>query len=156
MKSIHSWLDEYGESHQNHTNKTLHWICVPLIVMSIVGLFWAIPTPDSWKSLSFPLNWGTIFLAGAMIYYSILSPALMVGMLFVASGFVAANYFIAESGIMEMWAISLIIFAGAWVGQFIGHKIEGKKPSFFKDIQFLMIGPLWLLSFIYRSLGIKY
>ena len=48
------------------------------------------------------------------------------------------------------------IFVIAWIGQFIGHKIEGKKPSFLEDLQFLMVGPAWLLSFIYKKVGIKY
>ena len=51
--------------------------------------------------------------------------------------------------------IYLSIFVIAWIGQFLGHKIEGKKPAFFKDLQFLLIGPLWLLSFIYNKLNIK-
>ena len=55
-----------------------------------------------------------------------------------------------------LWETSLIIFIVSWIGQFIGHKIEGKKPSFFQDIQFLLIGPLWLLSFVYNKIGIKY
>ena len=44
----------------------------------------------------------------------------------------------------------------AWIGQFIGHKIEGEKPSFFEDLQFLLIGPAWLLGAIYQKLGIRY
>ena len=55
-----------------------------------------------------------------------------------------------------LWSIALTIFVGAWIGQFIGHKLEGKKPSFFNDLQFLMIGPAWLMGFIYRKLNIKY
>ena len=51
---------------------------------------------------------------------------------------------------------SIIVFIFAWILQFLGHKIEGKKPSFFKDIQFLLIGPAWLLAFIYNSFKIKY
>jgi uncharacterized membrane protein YGL010W len=46
----------------------------------------------------------------------------------------------------------LAVFAIAWLGQFIGHKVEGAKPSFFKDLQFLLIGPLWLLSYVYQRL----
>jgi uncharacterized membrane protein YGL010W len=55
-----------------------------------------------------------------------------------------------------LWVISLIIFFVAWIGQFYGHKVEGKKPSFLKDIQFLLIGPAWLMHFIYKRLGIPY
>ena len=44
-----------------------------------------------------------------------------------------------------------MVFVLAWIGQFIGHLIEGKRPSFFKDLQFLLIGPAWLMAFVYRA-----
>jgi uncharacterized membrane protein YGL010W len=55
-----------------------------------------------------------------------------------------------------LWLTSLAIFVVAWIGQFIGHHIEGKRPSFFKDVQFLMIGPLWLMAAAYRRAGLRY
>jgi uncharacterized membrane protein YGL010W len=55
-----------------------------------------------------------------------------------------------------VWKICTVSFVLAWIGQFIGHKIEGKKPSFFKDVAFLLIGPAWLMSFIYKKLGQRY
>jgi uncharacterized membrane protein YGL010W len=60
------------------------------------------------------------------------------------------------SRIVVLWQVCLALFIVAWIFQFIGHKIEGKKPSFFKDLQFLLIGPAWLLSFIYQKVGIRY
>lgn len=157
MKSIQSWLDEYGESHQNATNKTIHWICVPLIMLSIIGLLWAIPVPEAFERIGGPwLNFGTIFVAVAFLYYVVLSPALAAGMVLVVAVMLGVNFFIDQHIPINIWIVSLIIFAAAWVGQFYGHKVEGKKPSFLKDVQFLLIGPLWLLSFIYRSLGIRY
>jgi uncharacterized membrane protein YGL010W len=50
----------------------------------------------------------------------------------------------------------LLIFILAWVGQFIGHKIEGMKPSFFQDLQFLLVGPMWLMHFVFKKLGLRY
>ena len=55
-----------------------------------------------------------------------------------------------------LYQVCVTVFVIAWIGQFIGHKIEGKKPSFFKDLQFLLVGPMWLLHFVYRKLGISY
>lgn len=156
MRAIQSLLDEYGESHQNHTNKTIHWICVPLIVLSVIGLFWAIPTPAVFDEIGNGwLNFGTIFASIAFIYYVVLSPKLAVGMVIVVGAMIGTLYLIDQSAV-PMWLASVIIFVGAWIGQFIGHNIEGKKPSFLKDVQFLMIGPLWLLHFIYRKLGLSY
>jgi uncharacterized membrane protein YGL010W len=156
MKTIHQWLSEYAESHQNKTNKTVHWICVPLIMFSLVGLLWSIPTPQLFNRFSFPVNFGTLFLAFALLYYLTLSVRLTFGMLLITAVIVAGNNYLATLGTPPLWIISLIIFAVAWVGQFIGHNVEGKKPSFLKDMQFLLIGPLWLLSFIYKKLNISY
>jgi uncharacterized membrane protein YGL010W len=160
MKSADQWLSEYGESHQNHTNKLVHWVCVPLIMFSIIGLLWSVPSgyfsdflPPEYAIF---VNWGTIFLVLALLFYLRLSFSLFAGMLLIAFFIVAGNYLLLQYAPLPLWATSLIIFALAWVGQFIGHKIEGKKPSFFKDLQFLLIGPAWLLSFIYRKLGIPY
>ena len=156
MKSIHQWLSEYGESHQNQTNKTVHWICVPLIMFSLIGLLWSIPTPEAFGQFRFPVNYGTIFLFLALCYYVMLSVRLTIGMLFITAAIVAGNYYLVQLNIAPLWLISLLIFALAWVGQFIGHNIEGKKPSFLKDIQFLLIGPLWIMGFVYRKLNITY
>lgn len=156
MKTIHQWLSEYGESHQNKTNKTIHWICVPLIMFSLVGLLWSIPTPEVFKRFNFPVNFGTLFMLFALFYYLMLSVRLTFGMLLILSVLVLGIYYLAKLESSPLWLISLIIFVIAWVGQFIGHTIEGKKPSFLKDLQFLLIGPLWLLSFIYKKMDIPY
>ena len=151
MRSAQQWLDAYGESHQNPTNKTIHWICIPWIVVSVLGLLAAIPSPFAhpW------LHWGSIVIALATAYYAMLSIPLAVGMALISAGMLAVVQGLSALP-LPLWMSSLIIFVVAWIGQFIGHKIEGKKPSFFEDLQFLMIGPLWLLSAIYRRVGIRY
>lgn len=156
MKTIHEWLSEYGESHQNKTNKLVHWICVPLIMFSLIGLLWSIPTPEAFKNFGFPINFGTFFLLFALCYYALLSVRLTIGMLFITGAVVLGNYYIEKANIAPLWIVSIIIFVVAWIGQFIGHNIEGKKPSFLKDIQFLLIGPLWIMSFVFKKLNIAY
>lgn len=155
MKSVDQWLSEYGESHQNAANKLLHWICVPVIVVSLVGLLWSLPVPGAFAEVSPLLNWGTLLLLAGVIYYFAMSWSLALGMVvFVA--IVVASIVGLERLPWPLWAACLGLFTVAWIGQFIGHHYEGKRPSFFKDLQFLMIGPLWLLSFIYRKLRIPY
>ncbi len=155
LKSVDVWLEEYGESHQNPVNKTIHWICVPLIALSLVGVLWDLPVPRAFTDISPVMNWGMLFLMASIVYYFILSPRLALGMVIVIAGFVLALWWLDTLPI-PLWQISVAIFVAAWIGQFIGHAIEGQKPSFFKDLQFLMIGPLWLLSFVYRRLGIRF
>ena len=155
MRKIETFLNQYGESHQNPTNKLVHWICVPLIFFSIVGFLWEIKTPVHLSFLNEePLNGGMVALLLVFIYYLTLSLPIAAGMLLFSVLCLAGHYFIAQSA-WPVWLVSISIFVLAWVGQFIGHHIEGKKPSFFKDLQFLMIGPAWLMSFIFRKLGIR-
>ncbi|GGK69684.1 DUF962 domain-containing protein [Rufibacter glacialis] len=156
MAAIHLLLEEYAESHRNGTNKLIHWICVPAIMISLVGLVWSIPVPEFLQNLPFLVNWGILFVLLCMVYYFALSPSLALGMVVVTSFFLWVVYQLDQVQRLPLWALCLLIFVLAWVGQSIGHKIEGKKPSFLKDLQFLLIGPVWLLSFIYQKIGIRY
>jgi len=154
-RSIDDWLNEYGESHQNPTNKKLHWVCVPLITACVLALFGEIPLPSMIRRFPY-VNGATLLVAGSLVFYARLSAPLAIGM-FLFSGSLLFGIAVLDSWTtIPIWQIALFVFAVAWVGQFIGHSIEGKKPSFFKDIQFLLIGPVWLLAFIYRRLGIRY
>lgn len=153
--SVDAWLEEYGESHQHPVNKAIHWVCVPLIALSVVGLLWALPVPGAFPEISPVMNWGSLFLMASVVYYFVLSPRLAVGMVPVMAIFALCLLWL-EGLATPLWQICAAVFLVAWVGQFIGHAVEGKRPSFFRDLQFLMIGPLWLLSFVYRRLGIRY
>ena len=159
MRKIDDLLEEYGESHQNATNKMIHWVCVPLIFFSVVGLIASIPA-DIPRSILGPTspyaNWAGIVLIVVIVYYVSLSIPLSIGMMLFSVFCLFMVNVIKILNLAPLWAICLIIFAVAWVGQFYGHKIEGKKPSFFKDLQFLLIGPAWLMHFIYKRLGIPY
>lgn len=156
-KTMQWFLDKYGESHQNATNKLIHWVCVPSIMFSLFGLIFAIPFPFAAKGLF--TNWAAIFLGLALLYYLRLSIPMFVGFVLIGGLMLLGNNAIYQAvgqQSAQLAIISLVIFAVAWIGQFIGHKIEGKKPSFFEDLQFLLIGPAWLLHFIYKKVGIRY
>ena len=155
MRTVQDWLDEYGESHRNPTNERIHWICVPLIALSLLGVLWALPFPEKVAAAVPWLNWATLLVAGALAYYAVLSPALALGMFLFSVASLLVVGWMAQMADM-FWLLWVAVFVGAWAGQFVGHRIEGRKPSFFKDIQFLLIGPLWLLSFIYRRAGLPY
>ncbi len=134
----------YGESHQNLTNKRLHLICVPAIMLSTLGMFASIPVPAD-----LPFNVAHVVVLLASIYYFRFRnfPLLAAVWLIVAICFAVISTFGAAR-----LPISIAIFVIAWIGQFIGHKIEGKKPSFFEDIFFLLIGPLWVIYKIAPSI----
>ncbi len=135
----------YGESHQTLTNQRLHLVCVPAIMLSTLGLFASIPLSPDWTSVfQFNLSYVVIFLA-SIYYLRFQNFGLLVGVWAMS----AVSLLIISTFGEHRFAISLEIFSVAWIGQFVGHKVEGKKPSFFEDIFFLLIGPLWVL---YKSI----
>jgi len=156
MRTAAQWLDEYGESHRNRANKALHWICVPMIVWSLLGLLWSLPFPGGIRAMHPAANWAGVAVLAALLYYSALSIRLALGVLPLLVAFLWSMGQLDNLPGVPLWSICVFLFVIAWTGQFIGHAIEGKRPSFFKDVQFLMIGPLWLLADVYRRLGIRF
>jgi uncharacterized membrane protein YGL010W len=161
VRPVDAYFDQYAQSHQNPTNEIIHWICVPLIVFSLLGLVWSIPFPylKFLGQYNGYFNWASFLIAFAIFYYYKLSPVLSYFMLLFIF---ACSYLLillenwGKAGGPVLWQSSLAIFVLAWAGQFIGHKIEGKKPSFIDDVKFLLIGPIWLLHFILNRLKIRY
>lgn len=141
-RSVNRLLAIYAESHQNPTNEVIHFICVPVIVFTVLGLLWSLH----------PLVAAGAAIA-ALIYYCTLSLPFALGMSMMASSMFGVLYLLPAHTVLP---VAGTVFVLAWIGQFIGHKIEGKKPSFFDDLRFLLIGPLFVLSFLYRRLGIEY
>jgi uncharacterized membrane protein YGL010W len=151
MKSINQWLSEYGESHQNATNKIIHFVCVPLIFFSVVGLLYCVKLTCVF---GVEITLAQVMLLGVAIYYFFLSVPIAIGMILYAALCIGLCYVIEQS-MGHLFIVSVLIFVVAWIGQFYGHNIEGKKPSFLKDLQFLLIGPAWIMSFLFNKVGIS-
>lgn len=148
MKTLPGYMSEYSESHQNPTNVMIHKICVPAIMFSVIGIIKAIPVPLSW-----PLwfDWSYVFVIGSLIYYALFkNPRVFLAMVLM----VTPMMIILELLRPRFFVLSVVIFVVAWIGQFIGHKIEGKKPSFFRDLLFLLIGPVWTMNQVTKKMGI--
>jgi uncharacterized membrane protein YGL010W len=142
QRQIDILLSKYSESHRHPTNEVIHMICVPTIVWTLIGLIWSVH----------PLAAVAVVLL-ALIYYSMLSIPFMIGMFLMMAAMMAVLYALPASWVLPL---SIGVFVVAWIGQFIGHHIEGKRPSFFEDLRFLLIGPLFVLGFLYRRLRIAY
>jgi len=141
-RPIDSLLEQYSESHRNPTNELIHFVCVPVIVFTLLGILWSIhPALAVAASLA------------ALAYYFRLSRPFAFGMLLMSALMLAV---LALMPPMTVLPLSIAIFVVAWIGQFIGHKIEGKKPSFLDDLRFLLIGPLFVLGFLYRRFNLAY
>ncbi|MCA3938139.1 DUF962 domain-containing protein [Vibrio vulnificus] len=140
MRSLEQWLDAYGESHQNSTNQKIHTFAVPGIFFSIVALIWSLP------SLPLPvlsLNWVWVVALPVWWFYYRLSLSVFLMMLGYTLASIALAWSVELLG-MPLAEMAVGLFIVLWIFQFVGHKIEGKKPSFFEDLKFLLIGPIWV------------
>ncbi|WP_325049060.1 Mpo1 family 2-hydroxy fatty acid dioxygenase [Alginatibacterium sediminis] len=144
MRSLQSWLDEYAQSHQNPQNKRIHFIAVPSIYFTVVGLLWSIPTPTWLAELGF-VNGLSLLVVPIMLFYFTLSLRLGLLMSLFTGACVALLYAYQALGLSSVTAMCIAVFVVMWIAQFYGHKLEGKKPSFFKDVFFLLIGPAWII-----------
>lgn len=151
MKSGQEWIAQYSESHRNYTNKIIHWICVPAIMWTVIAFLWCIPVP--WQFSTW-VNWASVFIVLSMLFYRSFDFRILLGMLLVSVAMLGLTIWLANNQSFAIWQIALAVFILAWIGQFIGHKIEGKKPSFFEDLQFLLVGPAWQMNYILRKLKI--
>ncbi|WP_309678391.1 Mpo1-like protein [Polaromonas sp.] len=140
-RRVDQLLAHYGESHQNPRNELIHFIAIPLIMLSLVGMLFALHPYVAYA-----------FVAASMVYYARLSLVFLLAMALLS---LLALALVRAMG-PQVLPISLAIFVGAWVMQFIGHKIEGKKPSFFEDLQYLWVGPLFVLARLFGKLGIRW
>ena len=144
MKTAEQWLSEYARTHANPLNKRIHRICVPLILWSVLALLTVIPKPSFAENV-LGLNWGTVVAVLSLGFYWRLGFRYFLSMLGICSFMLITSAALRSLGLPLGW-IAIGVFMGAWIGQFYGHKVEGQKPSFFEDLLFLLIGPLWVFK----------
>jgi uncharacterized membrane protein YGL010W len=140
-RKVDQLLAHYGESHRNPGNEVIHYVAIPLIMLSLIGLLFALHPYVAYA-----------FVAASMVYYARLSVAFLLAMAVLS----AAGLLLVHAMGDRVLPISAAIFVAAWIAQFVGHKIEGKKPSFFEDLQYLWVGPLFVLSALFRRLGLRW
>jgi uncharacterized membrane protein YGL010W len=153
MRTMQDWLDSYSGDHRHRTNQLLHWLCVPPIVWSVIALLWAIPVPAAFLR---PGAWAVAVIVLAFYWYWKHSHRLAVALLiaFAVLG-AATNVLFYRLGPARLCWLALGVFVLAWIGQFVGHKFEGRKPSFLTDLAYLLIGPAWLMAKLLRKLGFR-
>lgn len=137
-RKVDQLLAHYGESHRNPRNEVIHFVAIPLIMLSLLGLLSAL---HPWVAYA--------FVVASMVYYARLSAVFLLAMAVLS----AVGLLLVHAMGDRVLAISAAIFVAAWIAQFVGHKIEGKKPSFFEDLQYLWVGPLFVLSHLFSRLG---
>jgi uncharacterized membrane protein YGL010W len=151
--SMRDWLDSYSRDHQHPTNQIFHWICVPLIVWSAIAMMWTIPVPETWFR---PGAWAVLAIVLSFAWYWKHSRRLAAFLLITLVVFALSCAWIFEhEGPARLLRLGILVFVVAWIGQFIGHLIEGRRPSFLTDLAYLLIGPAWLMDKLLRRLGFR-
>jgi hypothetical protein len=151
VTDIDNWLIRYGESHETLRNPFVYWAAVPMLVVGLTGLLWALPVPGEFMQISLLLNWGSAFLMVTAIYYFIISLALAIGLLPFLLGLASIQLWLANSGYPPIAISTGLIVAGV-VGIALGR--GGQPRAILQDLQMVMIGPAWLLSVIYKRFRI--
>jgi len=154
QRPIDRWFSSYSGDHRNDTNQAIHVFAVPAILWSVIALLWCIPVPISWFKAGL---WAALAMFAAWMFYWRASRALGFGMLavFVAMAWLTRWLHDAYGATSLLYA-AIAVFVVAWIAQFVGHKIEGRKPSFLTDLTYLLIGPAWVLAKLYRKFGWRY
>ena len=154
MRPVDAYLDQYSADHRNATNQWIHLLCVPAIVWSVTAMLWTVPVPAAL------LRQGAVAafaMVAALAWYWRLSRKLWVGIAIAFVGFAWLDWWIASAfGVRTLLVSAIVVFVVAWIGQFIGHIYEGHRPSFFTDLVFLLVGPMWTLRKLYQRLGFGY
>ncbi|MCB1586353.1 MAG: DUF962 domain-containing protein [Xanthomonadales bacterium] len=140
-QTMQQLLQEYASSHQHKTNKIIHFICVPVIFWTIVALLWLVKIP-------YVDNLALVTSVLLSFYYLAKDLKVAIQMIVFTILCLLLTAFMEKQG-FPVLEIAVILFVVAWIFQFIGHKVEGKKPSFFKDLQFLLVGPAWIIKQIF-------
>lgn len=160
MRKLDQLFVIYSDSHQHPLNRKIHYVCVPAIFFSLLGLLYLIPayklfTPFVDISIAKHVNVATGLIIFATGYYFTLSMRLALSMFVLLVFALAAIHVLELVSPMPLWLLMSSVFAIAWIGQFIGHYYEGKKPSFLDDLRFLLVGPAWTLKHLYDRFGLK-
>lgn len=153
-RPIDRWFASYSGDHQHPLNQALHVVCVPAIVWSIVALLWCMPTPGTWFRQGI---WAALVLFAAWMFYHRASRPLGYGMLamFVLMAFLT-RWLFDKLGMANLMNLAIGVFIVSWIGQFVGHALEGRRPSFLTDLTYLLIGPAWIVAKLYRRMGWTY
>ncbi len=154
MRTLDDWFDEYGHDHRHPVNRSIHWVCVPLLLWSVIALLWALPVP---AMIGHSGLWAAVLMFFAFNFYWRLSRRMGLAMLIVLillGGLTELLY--RPLGAVPLAILAGIVFVAAWSGQLIGHAIEGRQPLFFTHLNYLLIGPAWLLSKLLQRGGITW
>jgi len=155
MTDSDTWLSEFAKRHDNASSPGVFWISLMILLIGVAGLLWSLPIPAEFSKISPLLNWGSAFLMASLVYYFIISVSLGIGMVPFIWGVAALQYWLSGQ-IVPLGSASSVLIGTSVAGLTLGHYGAGGLRAVLCDVQLVMIAPVWLLSKIYRRLGIPF
>jgi hypothetical protein len=149
------WADRYGELKVSGARAANAWLGIPLAVGSLIGMLWSAPVPDILSASSPVINFGSLFLMASFVYYCILSIPLALGGLLFLLAVALPSSWLTQAG-LPLWPIASAIFAPALAWQLIETRRATGRLLLLRNLQYLMLGPIWLLRAAYRRVGLPY
>jgi hypothetical protein len=153
--SADDWADRYGELKASGPGAASAWLGIPLVVAALIGMLWSVPVPTELAERSPVLNAATLFLMATFVYYCVLSLRLAFGGLLFLLAVAWPSAWLSAAG-LPLWSIASAVFAPAFCWQLLESRQATGRLHIVRNLQYLMLGPVWLLRATYRRLGVAY
>jgi uncharacterized membrane protein YGL010W len=153
--TVDDWADEFGRLRSSGPQAVAAWLGIPLVIASLLGLLWIAPAPTVLTDASPAINLATLFIMAAFVYYCILSIRLALG------GLVFLLAAATPSALLEHASVPTGLLAGAvFAASFAWQLLETRRATgrfeILRNLQYVMLGPIWLLRAVFRRAGVEY
>ena len=149
------WADRYGALRTSGPTAANAWLGIPLVLMALLGMLWSIPMPDALSQPSAAINAATMWVMASFVYYCILSIRIALGSLLLLVVLMLPSAWLERAG-LPIWPFASALFAPAFAWQLVETRRATGKLRIFANMQYLMLGPVWLLRAVYRRAGVPY
>ena len=153
MKTLVEEMSVYAAYHRDATNKAIHFIFVPLIVWSAMGL---LIQAGSWPLGSLEVTLAHVIAVALLIYYLWLDLPLGIAMVFLFTFMLVTALQVDAALGSTAWMLFLAVFAGSWVAQLVGHKaFEHRKPALVDNLWQVFVAPIFVMAEWAFALGLR-
>jgi uncharacterized membrane protein YGL010W len=153
--TVDEWADQFGRLRASAPSALSAWLGIPIVITALIGLLWAIPVPDILTDASPVINAATLFIMASFVYYCILSiPLAIGGLLFLISAAIPSAWL--DQTEQPLWPVAAGVFVIAFAWQLTETRRATGRLLVLRNLQYVMLGPIWLLRGLYRRAGLRY
>jgi hypothetical protein len=150
-----AWLSVYGALRPREPTHWREWASILIAISGLVGLLWALPVPRNLAESGLLLNWATLFLMAAVVYYFVLSIVLALGSLPLIV--LIALFALWLEGLPgPVWPAAGTLLTAGIVWDLIELRRLNLAIRPLRLLSHLMLGPPWLIAGLFRRSGLSY